>query len=206
LDDFTERVPISIEQLSILIKINAFRFTGINKRELLWEAHLKAGTADVSNPNLSLFKTPRVNYSTPELPSTAQENAFDQIELLGYPLCNPFKLLAGGLISKLRAKDLESLLEKMVVIDGYLVTAKPTKTSSRKPMFFGTFLDADGYFIDTVHFPPAAAKYPFRGKGVYRITGVVKEEFDCITIEVAKMERLAVMEDPRYANPKPIAV
>jgi DNA polymerase-3 subunit alpha len=206
LDDFTERVPISVEQLSILIKINAFRFTGINKRELLWEAHLKAGTADVSNPNLSLFKTPRVNYSTPELPSTAQENAFDQIELLGYPLCNPFKLLAGGLISKLRSKHLETLLEKMVVIDGYLITAKPTKTSSRKPMFFGTFLDADGYFIDTVHFPPVAAKYPFRGKGVYRITGVVKEEFDCITIEVAKMERLAVMEDPRYANPKPIAV
>ena len=206
LDDFTERVPISIEQLSILIKINAFRFTGINKRELLWEAHLKAGTTDVSNPNLSLFKTPRVNYNTPELPSTAQENAFDQIELLGYPLCNPFKLLADGLISKLRAKHLETLLEKTVVIDGYLVTAKPTKTSDRKPMFFGTFLDADGYFIDTVHFPQVAARYPFRGKGVYRITGVVKEEFDCITIEVSKMERLAVMEDPRYANPKPIAV
>ncbi|MGF1557206.1 MAG: DNA polymerase III subunit alpha, partial [Paucihalobacter sp.] len=148
----------------------------------------------------------RINYSTPELPSTAQENAFDQIELLGYPLCNPFKLLAGGLISKLRANHLEALLEKMVVIDGYLVTAKPTKTSDRKPMFFGTFLDADGYFIDTVHFPPVAAKYPFRGKGVYRITGVVKEEFDCMTIEVSKMERLAVMEDPRYANPKPIAV
>ena len=41
LDDFIDRVPISIEQISILIKINAFRFTGINKRELLWEAHLK---------------------------------------------------------------------------------------------------------------------------------------------------------------------
>lgn len=206
LDDFTERVPISIEQLSILIKINAFRFTGINKRELLWEAHLKAGTAEVNNPNLSLFKSPRVNYSTPELPSTAQENAFDQMELLGFPLCNPFKLLADGFISKLRANNLETLIEETVVIDGYLVTAKPTKTSSRKPMFFGTFLDADGYFIDTVHFPPVAARYPFRGKGVYRITGVVKEEFDCITIEVSKMERLAVMEDPRYANPKPIAV
>ena len=28
LDDFIERVPISIEQIGILIKINAFRFTG----------------------------------------------------------------------------------------------------------------------------------------------------------------------------------
>lgn len=35
LDDFIERVPISIEQISILIKINAFRFTKVNKRELL---------------------------------------------------------------------------------------------------------------------------------------------------------------------------
>ena len=41
LDDFIDRVPISIEQIAILIKINAFSFTGINKRELLWEAHLK---------------------------------------------------------------------------------------------------------------------------------------------------------------------
>ncbi|MGB5463219.1 MAG: DNA polymerase III subunit alpha, partial [Aureibaculum sp.] len=41
LDDFIDRVPISVEQISILIKINAFRFTGRNKRELLWEAHMK---------------------------------------------------------------------------------------------------------------------------------------------------------------------
>ena len=43
----------------------------------------------------------------------------------------------------------------------------------RKLMYFGTFLDRDGDFIDTVHFPPVAAKYPFRGKGIYKITGKV---------------------------------
>lgn len=41
LDDFIERIAISLEQLSILIKINAFKFTGRNKRELLWEAYMK---------------------------------------------------------------------------------------------------------------------------------------------------------------------
>jgi DNA polymerase-3 subunit alpha len=50
-------------------------------------------------------------------------------------------------------------------------------------------------------------KYPFRGKGIYIITGKVLEEFDCINIEVISMYRLAIVEDPRYAdNPKTIAV
>ena len=67
-------------------------------------------------------------------------------------------------------------------------------------MYFGTFLDRDGYFIDTVHFPPVAAKYRFRGRGIYTITGKVIEEFDCLSIEVTKMERLAIIEDPRYSD------
>ncbi|HHC80967.1 MAG TPA: hypothetical protein ENK46_13880, partial [Flavobacteriia bacterium] len=57
-----------------------------------------------------------------------------------------------------------------------------------------------GDFIDTVHFPPVAAKYPFRGRGVYMITGKVVEEFNCITIEVNAMYRLAMIEDLRYAD------
>ena len=66
-------------------------------------------------------------------------------------------------------------------------------------MHFGTFLDRDGDFLDTVHFPPIVAKYPFRGKGIYKITGKVMIEFDCVTIEVSHLERLAIIEDPRYS-------
>ncbi len=66
-------------------------------------------------------------------------------------------------------------------------------------MYFGTFLDRDGDFLDTVHFPPIATKYPFRGKGIYKIIGKVMVEFDCVTIEVSKLERLAIVEDPRYS-------
>jgi DNA-directed DNA polymerase III PolC len=205
LDDFIERVPISIEQISILIKIDAFRFTQFHKRELLWEAHLKIGKTVSEERRMTLFKSEGVNYRTPELPSTALENAFDQIELLGYPLCNPFQLLKTPSSNTMRAKALKHFEKRQVTIEGYLVTTKTTSTSKREVMFFGTFLDRDGDFIDTVHFPPVAAKYPFRGKGIYKITGTVLIEFDCINIEVSELEHLAVIEDPRYADETPLA-
>ena len=42
-------------------------------------------------------------------------------------------------------------------------------------------------------------RYPFRGKGVYRIFGKVTVEYDCVTVEAEYLEKLSVMEDPRYA-------
>ena len=200
LDDFIDRVSISIEQISILVKINAFRFTGINKRELLWEAHLKINKTIIQDHIVTLFRTQRINYKTPQLPSTLLENAFDEIELLGFPLCNPFSLLSKPQQSHIKAKELLCFKNKMVTIEGYLVTTKTTTTSNHRHMHFGTFLDRDGDFIDTVHFPPAAARFPFRGKGIYKITGRVLEEFDCVNIEVMSMYRLAIVEDPRYAE------
>ena len=67
-------------------------------------------------------------------------------------------------------------------------------------MYFGTFLDRNGDYIDTVHFPPVARKYPFRGRGVYQLIGKVMEEFDCISIEINSMKKLDMMQDPRYAE------
>ena len=200
LDDFIDRVSISIEQISILIKINAFRFTDINKRELLWEAHLKISKTPTEEHVMTLFRTERITYETPELKSSDLENAFDEFELLGFPLCNPFQLLVKQQRHKLLAKDLPSYKNKIIVIQGYLITTKNTRTSNGKAMYFGTFLDRDGYFIDTVHFPPIAARFPFRGKGVYIIKGKVLEEFDCINIEVTSMYKQAIIEDPRYAD------
>lgn len=206
LDDFIDRVPISIEQISILIKIDAFRFTYVNKRELLWEAHLKISKTSFETHVNTLFKTEKINYETPELPSSTLENAFDEIELLGFSLCNPFKLLEKSLEIKLTANDLPNYIGKVVSIKGYLITTKNTSTSNGKQMHFGTFLDYEGYFIDTVHFPPVASKFPFRGKGVYSITGKVLEEFDCINIEVLSMYKCAVIEDPRYADNNKVLV
>jgi DNA polymerase-3 subunit alpha len=200
LDDFIERVPISIEQIAILIKIDAFRFTRINKRELLWEAHLKISKTIVQDCVMTLFRTERIRYETPELPSTTLENAFDALELLGFPLCSPFQLLEKQSTNSCRAKHLIHYQNKVITIEGYLITTKTTLTSNKKPMLFGTFLDRDGDFIDTVHFPPVAAKFPFRGKGVYHITGKVLVEFDCTNIEVISIYKQAVIEDPRYSD------
>lgn len=203
LDDFIDRVPISMEQVAILIKINAFRFTGINKRELLWEAYMKINNITFEEHKITLFKTERINYETPELPSTKLEDAFDEIELLGYPLCNPFKLLLEPLKMLLRANKLPLFVNHIVEVIGYLVTTKRASTSNGKFMYFGTFLDYFGDFLDTVHFPPVASKFPFRGKGIYKIKGKVMEEFDCINIEVIEMYRLAIIEDPRYSDVEP---
>jgi len=70
---------------------------------------------------------------------------------------------------------------------------------------FGNFTNREGHFIDTMHFalvlrqfPSPAERAGSRGKAVYSVTGVVVEEFDCISIEVEQMERLAVVEDARY--------
>ena len=202
LDDFIERVPVGMEQLAILIKIDAFRFTGVNKRELLWEAHMKLGKTVVAEPMPSLFKAEKVNYQTPELSTTVLEDAFDQMELLGFPLCSPFFLLLNPGGNTLRARQLMAYISKTITIEGYLVTTKRTNTTGGKGMFFGNFLDRDGDFIDTVHFPPVAKRYPFRGKGIYRITGVVMEEFGCVSVEVSRMERLPIIADPRYADSK----
>lgn len=200
LDDFIDRVPISVEQLAILIKINAFRFTGTPKRQLLWDARLKAGKEVPDEHIIPLFKQERVHYQYPELTHTALEDAFDEIELLGFPLCNPFLLVEKPRVSLLKANDLPKYRDTVVTIEGYLVTTKNTSTSKGKRMQFGTFIDYNGDFIDTVHFPPVAAQYPFRGRGVYSITGKVVEEFDCMTIEVISMYRKATIEDPRYSD------
>ena len=70
------------------------------------------------------------------------------------------------------------------------MTKKNTKTTDGKRMAFGVFLDLQGQWIDSVHFPQILEQYPFRGPGCYSITGIVTEEFGFIAIEVTKLKRL----------------
>ncbi len=200
LDDFLDRVPIGVEQIDILIRIDAFRCTGRPKRELLWEARFKLSPEKPIELQQSLFKEPRRNYALPRLTSTAVEDAFDQMELLGFPLCSVFDLSACLPENTVSAALLPQMVGKRVTALGYLVTTKTTSTIKGERMAFGNFVDAEGSFIDTVHFPPVLRHYPFRGKGVYTITGTVTEEFDCVSIEVEKMERAKMVEDARYRD------
>jgi DNA polymerase-3 subunit alpha len=66
-------------------------------------------------------------------------------------------------------------------------------------MSFGTFLDPNGDFIDTVHFPQIVLAYPFYGKGIYRIEGKITAEYDYYTLEVRSMSKLPFMEDIRIS-------
>lgn len=43
-----------------------------------------------------------------------------------------------------------------------------------------------------------AQKYPFKGKGIYRIIGKVVEEFDFLSVEVSQLQRMAYVPDPRF--------
>ncbi len=190
LADFVERCSISKEQLMILVRVGAFRFSGKSKPELLWELHRLLGNKKKSQVAQHLFPAESRKFKIPELDQLDYEEAFDQMELLGFPLCSPFSLLKERPVNALLAKDLMSKLGRQVSIIGYLVTVKNTKTTQGKLMQFGTFVDQEGGWIDTVHFPPVVAKVPFRGKACYLIEGKVVEEFGYATIEVSKMQRL----------------
>ncbi|MEA1785725.1 PHP domain-containing protein [Arenibacter sp. GZD96] len=201
LNDFLDRVPISIEQISILIRIDAFRFTQINKYELLWQAHMLLSKAKtVVYPKL--FPPKPQNFQIPKLYATDLETAFTQWELLGFCLCSPFTLLKEPPKNNKGSKDLEKYLHKHIDIYGYLVTVKNTRTHTGKRMQFATLVDQQGEVFDTVLFPPVAAKYIFRGKGIYRFYGKVVSEFGFLSIEVIKMQKQDYIQDPRYADMK----
>ncbi|MCW5517131.1 DNA polymerase III subunit alpha [Muriicola sp. Z0-33] len=201
LEDFLDRVLISIEQISILIRMNAFRFTGINKHELLWQAHLFLSKGNnIDHPKL--FPPTHKEFEIPKLNTTNLEMAFTQLELLGFALCSPFDLLATAPANTNGSKDLEKYLNTYIDIYGYLVTVKNTSTHNGKRMHFATLVDCYGEVFDTVLFPPVAAKYFFRGKGIYRFYGKVVSEFGFLSIEVIKMQKQDHIQDPRYADMK----
>lgn len=201
LEDFLDRVIISVEQLSILIRIDAFRFTGINKHQILWKAYLTLSrNPRVEHPKL--FPPTRQKFRIPPLNTTFLETAFEQWELLGFCLSSPFELLEVPPKNSNGQHNLESYLNRHIDIYGYLITVKNTNTHSGKRMHFATLLDQQGKVFDTVLFPPVAAKYRFRGKGIYRFYGKVVSEFGFLSIEVIKMQKQNYIPDPRYADMK----
>ncbi|MFY0627053.1 MAG: DNA polymerase III subunit alpha [Reichenbachiella sp.] len=199
-DDFIDRVSITVDQACTLIRVNAFRFTGKNKRALLWEAHFKLSKTKIDLGIRDLFKVKRQQFIIPQLEKSDLENAFDDLELIGFPLIHPFKLLISDESDEILVRDLVNNIGRKIKVKGYWVTVKKTKTSKGDLMYFGNFLDREGAFLDTVHFPQIARQYPFRGRGVYELFGKVVEEFGCYTIEVESMIKIPMIEDPRYAE------
>ncbi len=200
LEDFVRRVHISPAQLDILIRIGAFRFTGLKKSELLWEKSRVLTPA--SGLGLSpLFADETDDFRLPALEDGPCDQAFDELELLGFPLCSPFALLEDAAKQQhpgLFAREMADHVHKLVTMTGYYICRKDTRTVKGELMHFGTWLDAEGRFFDTVHFPDQLKKAPFRGRGIYRIRGRLVPDFGFVSLETTDMERLPYQVDGRH--------
>ena len=200
LEDFIKRIPIGIEAIQILIFIGAFRFTGKPKNELLIIARLILINFKPENRNLMLLQEPIKEYKLTVVDRSPFEDAFDEIELLDFPVSvTPFNLLQTTFRGDVMAKDLTKHHKKTVRMLAYLISRKhvPTKKGD---MYFGTWIDAEGEFFDTAHFADCLQKYPFKGGGCYLLLGQVEVDYHFPTITISKMEKMPFIPDPRYSN------
>jgi DNA polymerase-3 subunit alpha len=199
-EDLVKRTYIPLEQLVLIIRIGGLRDFPESRKQLLWKAHLYHNRVKDKVPVPLLFEQERKTFELPSLSESNLELAFEQMELLGFPLCNPFELLAEIVPTHTRAKEIPQFIGLRITTFGYLVALKQSRTSKGEAMFFGTFIDAHGDIIDTVHFPETARKYPFYGKGIYQLVGVISEEFGYFTLEIGQMTKQAFMEDVRFSE------
>ncbi len=189
--NFVERVQISIDQLILLIRSDVFRFTKQNKKALLWDAHLLLNKAKKIPTTLSLFHTRAKEFTLPTLWKHELEDAFDEIELFGFPVnTSPFDLVIEIPPSQISAKQFPLFVNQNITLIGYMVHVKAVRTKNGKRMFFGTFIDLEGDWIDTIVFPPAASRYPFTGPGSYVLQGKVVEEFGYHCLEIISQIRI----------------
>ncbi len=199
LEDFVRRVPAHLEQLKILIRVGAFRFSGRSKSDLLWHAHMLLSDFKGEDPSeMALFSLQEKHYELPRLEHSEIADVYDEIELLGFPVTkSSFDLLKTQFRGEIMAGEMNQYIGKKVRMLGNLVHIKNVRTVKRDYMNFGTFLDVSGEFFDTVHFSASLKKYPFRGYGVYLLLGKVVEDFGYASLEVEKMAKMPVVGDPR---------
>ncbi len=198
LEDFLSRVDAGLEQMILLIRIGAFRFTGQSKAALLWQVHQLLRRTKPNPHHQALFPAPVRNFSLPQLVHTGVEDAYDEMELLGWPVSmTMFDLLQDGFRGEIMARDMVNNIGRRVTMAGNLVTIKYVRTVKGEIMHFAAWLDTEGEFFDTVHFPPTLRASPFRGYGVYQVTGKIVEEFGFPSMEVESMMKLPLAPDPR---------
>ena len=198
LENFVRRIPVGIETLQSLIFIGAFRFTGKPKNELLVEARLLLVNFKPENRGLTLLEEPIQEYHLPQLKRDAFEDAFDELELIGFPVsCTPFDLLQTNYRGSVFVKDLLQHYKQQVKMLAYLISRKhvPTKKGT---MYFGTWIDVNGDYFDTAHFPDSLQQYPFQGGGCYLLLGTVEVDYHFPTITITKMAKMPFIPDPRY--------
>ncbi|CAM3750764.1 DNA polymerase III subunit alpha [Elizabethkingia occulta] len=199
LEDFVKRVPTGIETLQILIFIGAFRFTGKQKHELLIEARFLFSKNQYKTKALTLFQEPQKDYDLPPIQRNPYEDAFDEIEILGFTVsCSIFDLLQTKYRGHVLVKDLFKYHKKTVKMLAYLISRKhvPIENGS---MYFGTWIDVEGQYFDTAHFPDSLLRFPFKEGGIYLLLGTVEIDYHFPTITISKMAKMPLIPDPRYS-------
>jgi DNA polymerase III alpha subunit len=198
LADFVSRVCPGLEQIILLIRAGAFRFTGKNKAVLLWEAHMMINSSKQEHTK-PLFSPPVRDFSLPNLKQGKLEDAYDEIELFGFPVSlSWFDMLETKFRGEIASRQMNEHVGKKVRMVGHLVTIKYIKTIRKEWMNFGCFIDNEGNFFDTTHFPQSLNYYPFKGSGTYLLLGKIVEEFGFPSLEVEKLAKLPVRPDLRY--------
>jgi DNA polymerase-3 subunit alpha len=200
LQDFIERTNTGLEQLNKLVSIGAFRFTGKSKKRLLWEANfLQKNNQPLLHGSQPLFEEAPVEFHLPNLDDKPLDDLYDEMELMGFTLSNPFDMVDDDPVNYVYAKDMDQHKGKNITMLAYFIARKHVVTKHHDQMFFGTFVDANLDWIDTVHFPDTAEKYPLHTGGFYKITGKVVEDFGVYSLEVMKMYTVGY-KPRRYEN------
>jgi DNA polymerase-3 subunit alpha len=200
LQDFIERTHVGAEQLNLLVSIGAFRFTGKSKKQLLWEANfLQKKNQPSMHRGEALFEEAPLTFKLPDLPDNPLDDLYDEMEIMGFPLSNPFALADDDPANYIPAREIGKHTGKVIRMLVYYIAHKQVPTKNNAEMFFGTFVDAELEWVDTVHFPDVADKYPMHSSGFYKVKGKVVEDFGVFSLEVQKMIPVGYKQR-RYKN------
>lgn len=212
LADFMERLHPKMEQMTILIRSGAFMFTGKSKPTLLWEAHAYNGKMSSYRNKFhgmrglvqetqfrfshDTFGMQNHDYQLPVMNSQPLEDAYDEIELFGFPVTLTwFDMLKTRFRGEVFAKNMMQNVGKQYRMLGKLVSLKYVKTCKGDLMHFANFLDANGDVFDATIFPNVLKMYPFQGDGIYLMLGKIVEEFGHPSIEVQKLAKMEIREN-----------
>lgn len=202
--DILDRTDINFDDISYAIYAGALRSIRKNKGQLIIEAKRYFNHEPKKSTELTLFNDIPKAFTYEIEEGDMYEDVFDEMESLGYPVTvSPFNLLKTNYRGSTFAKDIHKLENKIVKMVGYLVSIKDvpiTNKDGKTKMNFGTWIDVYGHYFDTVHFPASLKNWPFTGLGCYLMLGKVVIDYDFPSIEIQKMEKLPMIDDPRFSD------